>query len=224
MKSIFGSLAVVIIVLEGLYIFYLQECNKCPGTVTAAATTTKVVAHNDTGAAYTPVPVKVDSSKPIGATIKWKTEYVPIELTDTVKVLVQGPPQKVDTMAILRKYFNTYSYHEENYKKGDKFSDSMRKKYGYVAADIEVTQNRILSMNWTNHLLSTETTTTKTVSKNQVYVGLGIYGNKTNPISGIDLDLYLKTKTDHMYNAGVLLLPNGPYYHAGADWKIQLKK
>lgn len=202
-----------------LYIIFLRECTgKCPATVVAAASTTKTTAHNDTGKSYIPQPVAVNGV-PITKVIKGKTEYVPIYINDSIPAL--APPQKIDTQAILRNYYNSYSYAISNYGP----TDSLRKKFGYVLAHLEVSKNKIEAVYWENHLLSTETTITKTVQKLQGWIGLGIYGNKQTPIGGYDLGLTIKTKTNSMYNVGIAYMPGGVVWaHAGMSWPIHFGK
>lgn len=208
MKAILAQTQLVIIIILLLIIVYLRQCTgKCPATVTEVKRDTMWIKHNDTIVKQVPLPVAIN-----GKTITKKVP-VPIYFTDTLIKEIPAKLTDAECAAIARRYFNSYSY-----------ADTNKHQYGYSVLREEVTQNRITSREWENHWSIPVVTNTKTISRNQLYAGFDIYGTKLNPVNGAGIVLTLKTKNDNMYHIGAALLPGNSYYHAGMDFKIQIKK
>lgn len=187
------GLLIAIIVLQ-------RTCNKPSTPSVTTKTDTVYITVHDTITEHVPVPYEV---------IREGKPY-PVTKSDTV-FSITHELEKVDTANILADYFSTRVY-----------SDSTHAKYADFIINDTLTQNKIRNrkvfINWKLPVV----TTTKTINKGQLYIGLDIGSNGKTTI-GFGPQLDFKTKSDQLYNAGINYIPSiGPYYHIGALWKIHL--
>lgn len=160
--------------------------------------------------------------------VKADTQYVPeivnhylpgkapkeLEKWDTL--YIEGYTE-VDTQAILRDYhsFNLYS-------------DTLKNKYGYVLVKDTISRNKILGRGVTTDLKIPEVTKTITLMKpprNQVYIGGGLFGNKTDVLQGYEASLLFKTKKEQMIETAWMQDFNGQgYLSLRYKMLIRLKK
>jgi len=141
-----------------------------------------------------------------------REQYIPgkvpkaLEKWDTL--YIEGFTE-VDTLAILRDYhsFNLYG------SVIDIKDDST--KYGTVTIDDTVTRNKIVGRGTKFSLRIPEVTKTITISqrRNQVYLGVGLWGNEKDFVGGYEVNLSLKTKQDRIIGVGYEQIFNGGHYY-----------
>jgi len=82
--------------------------------------------------------------------------------------------------------------------------------------------NRSVRFNLTDLIIHDSIVITRTIKPvNQVYFGLGILGNKTELVKGIEASLMLKTKKDNIYEIKTQHINNQVIYGIGTKWKIK---
>lgn len=111
------------------------------------------------------------------------------------------------------------------------YSDSLRlDSIGYVIVNDSVQFNKLFDRSYKYHYELPTITKTVTVVEhpkkiNQLYVGGGVLGNKTQGVAGAEVGLLLKNKKDQIYGVKVGSDINGNLlYGVQGYWKIKLKK
>jgi hypothetical protein len=176
-----------------LYIIFLQECRK-PSVVNQITADTIYKTVRDTFWQVKPVPyIVVQNSKPR-----------PVVAADTV--LISGP---IDTSAVVSDYLLKRIY-----------SDTATTAFGNVVIRDSVTQNKLIDRLITTDF-SIPTVTKSLPLKNQVFAGPGL---ALSPLgTTVTANFTLKTKTEHLYSAGVGLTNTGKLaINAGISWLIRL--
>jgi hypothetical protein len=165
-------------------------------------------------------------------------KYVPKYITKVETVEVQIPVD-VDSLAIVRKYFETYVVKDTlnlTYDFPKEVTDGEGNKpdstLGFGILTDKITQNQIVErdVKWNFRIPTVyNTTIVKDPPKNQLYYGFNLGVNKTDVFSSASGGLILKTKQDKLYqlNLGVQNAEGTgltPYVSGGLFWKINLKK
>lgn len=148
---------------------------------------------------------------------KKDTQYIPVPTTVYLPGKVPKPLEKwdtlyieglteIDTAVILREFhsFNIYS-------------DSLKNKYGYVLVNDTISRNKILGRGVKTELKVPEITNTITLVKpphNQVFIGGGVFGSKSEALQGYELSALFKTKTDQIIETAWMQDFNGQGYFA----------
>lgn len=186
-------------------IILLQRCGKTP----AAPCETKIT--KDTVWIYKDSTVysKPQLIKTIPVPIEqWNTEYLPD--TNYAKLLKQ------------------YQDIVVTYLSSNLLQDSIKiDSIGYVKIVDTVSQNTIKGRSTSYSLkypIIKETITIVPKPKKQVYVGIGIGGNKYNFIDEVSLGLLYKDRRDRIFGASIMASPSGIEYGVQSFWKIKLKK
>lgn len=109
------------------------------------------------------------------------------------------------------------------------YSDSVRiDTVGYVKVTDTVSQNQLQKRGYKINIkypVITETIIKPAPKVNQLYVGGGVEGNKTNLVNQINVGLLLKNKRDQIYGVyGGLNASGQPQIGVNSFWKITLKK
>jgi len=182
-------------------LLYLQKCGRGGGTTETIKYDT-VWVHEKKDTQYIPTIVNhYLPGKVPPALEKWDTLYV---------------IEDIDTAAILQDYFSFNLY-----------SDTLKNKYGYVLVNDTISRNKILGRGVKTDLLVPEVTKTITLieKRNQVYFGGGIWGNTKDALSGVELNLSLKTKSNRIIGIGYQnLFDYGNFYKIEYRHLITLKK
>jgi hypothetical protein len=152
---------------------------------------------------------------------KTTIEYIPV--TDTVpeyipkwreKIVVQIDSFKepIDTTEILKDYYSKYYY-----------IDTLKvDTFGFVLVKDTVSQNKISSRNIEYNISIPKITIENTtfINEREFYIGPGVQGS-TRQLNYIGGELYLKTKTSHLYGIGVGINNNlQPVLRGGMYWRI----
>jgi hypothetical protein len=146
-------------------------------------------------------------------TTKYKLREV---ITDRFDTLYLPELQDVDTLRILAEFYKSNIY-----------KDTIKNDYGYIALTDTINQNKIAGRSASTRLSIPEITKTITLidKRNQVYLGGGIWGSQKDFLSGIELNLSLKTKQDRIVGLGYQNLFNaGSFYKLEYRHKISFKK
>lgn len=147
--------------------------------------------------------------------------YVPELVTVTDPIINNAAAYtEVDTSAII-----------SDYEKQRMYRDSQAVKNGYVLIYDTIAQNQIKGRSFTANIKETIVTNTITNTviqqqkqRNQLYLGIGAYGNKEVPINAAGASLMLKTKRDRIYEAGAFVDWKGTvWYYGGMKFKIKIK-
>lgn len=145
--------------------------------------------------------------------------YVPSIQKEFTPVVTATSYTEVDTTAIIA-----------DYEKQRMYKDSQNVTNGYVLIFDTVAKNRIKGRSFIANIkkeVVTNTITNTVVERqkprNQLYLGIGAYGNKTMPINAAGASLMLKTKRDKVYEAGAFVDWNGTvWYYCGMKFKIKI--
>jgi hypothetical protein len=109
------------------------------------------------------------------------------------------------------------------------YSDSVRiDTIGYVKVTDTISQNMLLKRGYrinVKYPIITETIIKPAPKVNQLYVGGGLEGNKTNLVNQINAGLLFKNKKDQIFGLNAGLTADGqPNVGISSFWKITLKK
>ena len=111
------------------------------------------------------------------------------------------------------------------------YSDSLRlDSIGYVIVSDSVQFNKLFDRSYKYHYEIPNITKTVTIVEhpkktNQLYIGGGVLGSKTQGVAGAEVGLLLKNKKDQIYGVKVSSDINGNIlYGVQGYWKIKLKK
>ncbi len=111
------------------------------------------------------------------------------------------------------------------------YSDSLRlDSIGYVIVNDSVQFNKLFDRSYKYHYELPIVTKTITIVEhpkkvNQLYIGGGVLGSKTQGVAGAEVGLLLKNKKDQIYGVKVSSDINGNImYGVNGYWKIKLKK
>lgn len=157
-----------------------------------------------------PIPAPIVKTDTIWRTQKTDTFYQPVPYQ--VKVSVPKPYKvhdtletteyiPVDSAAILKDYLSTAYY-----------KDTARVEYGYIVINDEVTKNRISSRKVITNINTPITTKTITLAKPKrtvLYFNVGLFGDKTTPLFGVESGFSLKLKNDKIWGAKAMLYDKG---------------
>lgn len=116
-----------------------------------------------------------------------------------------------------------------DYEKQRIYKDSQDITNGYILINDTVTKNRLSGRSFYVNVKTPVVTNTKTETvfekpRNQLYLGIGAYGNKTVPINAAGLSLMFKTKRDKIYEGGAFVDWKGTvWYYGGMKFKIKIR-
>lgn len=187
------------------------SCNGKRDTIAHKIDTTIKKDSSDTS--YVPKVVTIHDTMP------GKTSYVPYFDTLYMDTFYVDRPvtAKIDTAAILKRYYQVLTY-----------SDTQKVKRGKVIINDTVTQNRIVRRGLKTFI--TDTTIKETVVLSQpkkmiLYFGFSAMGDRKDPFNMAGVDLSLKGKNDRQYSIGMNLRNDGHvFYEAGVRFPIRLFK
>lgn len=139
---------------------------------------------------------------------KWNMEYLPD--TNYAKLIKQYQD-------IVTKYLSS-----------NIFQDSIKiDSIGYLKVVDTISNNAIKGRSTSYKLkypIIKETITIIPEPKKQVYIGVGLGGNRYNFIDEISLGLLYKDRRDRVFGASIMASPSGIEYGVQSFWKIKLKK
>ena len=202
MKSWLKDFKTLIIIGLIIVIFLLRECKgESKGAPIEPATIVKIETKYDT------IVETVETYTPEYRTkVKWKTVHDTIEVHDTVPV---------DTLSILKDYFETYAY-----------TDTLKTDSVTFVINDTISQNRILSrgINYSLVYPTTIISTEREVNKRELYIGFGLGGDKQQ-LSYVGSELMLRNKKERIYGVG-LGINNSfePILTFKMSWKIKMPK
>ena len=207
MKKAFKNIQTVIIFVLLIIIFFLRECqgNQSNSSLTEPDTIVKIETKYDTivNTIETYVPEYVTE-------VKWKTKTIHdtliLEVHDTIPV---------DTALVLEDYFKAYAY-----------TDTIKKDSVTLTIKDTITQNKIVSRGIEYTLIYPTTTITKKsdFNKRELYVGLGLGGDKQQ-ISYIGSELMLRNKKKQIYGIGLGINSSfEPILTFKMGWKVSMPK
>ncbi len=182
MKNLWGYISLLLVIV----ILFLTNCNSCNRIAKLQKDCDQKLVKADTVTITKTDTVKFDN-----------IVYVPqpYAVKEPVPVYVDGKEviREVDTMAILKDYYATRFYSDNN-----KITDSTGREVGKVKIDEQISENRILRRRVYGNLLhdSVTTTITNTIEakkKNGLYFGLTGMGNKETIAGGVSL-LFIQKK------------------------------
>lgn len=187
------TLAVILLLF---YILYLTQCRKTKCPPTNGSITKTVVDSSHLQVSSVPV---IDTVYLPGEPIYHTTPGKPYPIPGKPYPVVREIPANVDTQAIILKYFSTV-IQKDSLTYINKDSSTTVK----IKTTDTVQLNQIIGRTWDIAVK------TKTVSvqefKRQFYWGGGLYGNKTDFISGAHVDIgYINKKGMHLKLDGLLM-------------------
>jgi len=152
--------------------------------------------------------------------------------------LIQTIPVDVSRDTIINHYIPDTNYQKlvqqyqdvvSKYLATNLYSDSVRiDTIGYVKVTDTISQNMLLKRGYrinVKYPIITETIIKPAPKVNQLYVGGGIEGNKTNLVNQINAGLLFKNKKDQIFGLNAGLTADGqPNVGISSFWKITLKK
>jgi hypothetical protein len=225
MKNFLSKIDFKLLAIIGLVIvIYFQTCSK-GGECNAP----KV--HSDT--------VTTRDTVFIPGTVTTIPTYIPVPVGKG-KPTKEIPPASDDYQEVVNQYndiadsFYSYTYYRDSIKLKDSLYPG--KDLGYVEIYDQISENHINHRDIKYQLkfpeIKEKTTITNTIEakkKNQLYIGGGLMGNQQTPIQGLEADLMLKSKNDHLYGISAgFQKPDGtkvvtPYFGVRMFWKIGKK-
>jgi hypothetical protein len=165
---------------------------------------------------HQPVLVKVDStaaSNQIQPKVVFKNKYIEKWYTkifhDTLKLTT---PVKIDTSEVVKLYYSKY-YFSDTLTNGDTTN-----RVKVILNDV-VTQNKIVNRSALFNYQFTTKDVTKVYTQNprtELYIGPNIG-------EGVGISAALKTKSNHLYDAGYMFNLHGSLFYISAKWKISLR-
>lgn len=201
-------LSIIIIILFGIIL--LQRCNKQQPKVEYRET------------------VKVDT---IYRYIRIKGDTVAIS-----KTLIDSVPYNVYIKEYIPDTTNLFSLKQSYNKLYDDFAAKKTYKSKFTIdslGDVNVIDtlqyNSLLGSRYLYDFKVKQTEIDKTVTKylppkQQLYAGIGIFGNKSFPIRGIQGSLLYKDRKDRMFEFNIKAESDAQlYYGIGTYWKIKFK-
>ena len=203
----YKNLVIIAIILALVLALFLKRCgNGGRGTTTIKIDTVYKEVKGD----VTYVPV-------IDTIYHTRNVYVPTNPDLLIDTMYLPELIDVDTLAILKDYYAHVVY-----------KDTLRNQYGYISVTDTISQNRIKSRQVKTALSIPEVTKTITLSQPKramIFLGGDILGNESDPLSGYNVNLSLKTKQDRMIEIGYNQLFNDAHYYSlGVKWKISFRK
>jgi hypothetical protein len=194
---------ILIIAILAIIILF-QRCGSSPHSYTEKITRDTVWVHKDSTIYSKPQVIKT-IAVPVE---KWSKEYLPD--TNYAKLLKQ------------------YQDIVVTYLSSNLLQDSIKiDSIGYVKIIDTISQNIIKGRSTSykfKYPVIKETITIFPEPKKQLYIGVGLAGNRYNPIDEISLGLLYKDRRDRIFGASVMASPNGIEYGVQSFWKIKLKK
>lgn len=172
---------------------------------------------------------------------KIPSEVVHDTIPQEVPVYVQGEDIYHDTTIYVPKYVNVSVdtseilriFYVKNFLKD---TIKLNNNQGFVYISDTISQNKILSRNWTATLkpkIVREPAPTPPPIRNQYFVGLDGSWSQKDWVNSLGVGLLLKTKKDKLYHVGVGVANRTvdgtsgeftPYLNGGIYWKIKVKK
>lgn len=155
---------------------------------------------------------------------------------------IYSKPQIIKTITVPVEQWNTEYLPDTNYAKLVKqyqeivarylssniFQDSIKvDSVGYLKVVDTISANAIKGRSTSykfKYPIIKETITIIPEPKKQVYVGIGLSGNRYNFIDEISLGLLYKDRRDRVFGASIMASPSGIEYGVQSFWKIKLKK
>lgn len=138
-------------------------------------------------------------------------EYIP-KWREKIIIQIDSFEKPIDTAAILVDFYSKYIY-----------KDTLNiDTFGFVIVQDTVSQNQIMSRQINFNINIPETTIKETIILNERewYIGPGVQGNR-HQLNYVGGELYLKTKTSHLYGIGVGINNNlQPILRGGMYWRI----
>jgi hypothetical protein len=174
-----------------------------------------------------------------GVTIIRDTTWIIKDCTINSKPqLIQTIPVDVSHDTIINNYLPDTNYDRllaqyqevvNKFLSTNLYSDSVRiDTIGYVKVTDTVSQNMLLKRGYrinVKYPIITETIIKPAPKVNQLYVGGGLEGNKTNLVNQINAGLLFKNKKDQIFGLNAGLTADGqPNVGISSFWKITLKK
>lgn len=152
--------------------------------------------------------------------------------------IVQTIPVDVSRDTIINHYLPDTNYQKlvqqyqelvSKYLATNLYSDSVRiDTIGYVKVTDTISQNMLLKRGYrinVKYPIITETIIKPAPKVNQLYVGGGVEGNKTNLVNQINAGLLFKNKKDQIFGVhGAIDASGQPQIGVSSFWKITLKK
>jgi hypothetical protein len=194
---------ILIIALLAIIIL-LQRCTSSPHACETKTTRDTIWIHKDSTIYSKPQLIKT-IAVPVE---QWNTEYLPD--TNYTKLLKQ------------------YQDIVVTYLSSNLLQDSIKiDSIGYIKIIDTISQNIIKGRSTSYNLkypIIKETITILPEPKKQVYVGVGLAGNRYNFIDEVSLGLLYKDRRDRIFGASIMASPSGVEYGVQSFWKIKLKK
>jgi hypothetical protein len=194
---------ILIIALLAIIIL-LQRCTSSPHTCETKTTRDTVWVHKDSTIYSKPQVIKT-VTVPID---RWSKEYLPD--TNYAKLVKQ------------------YQDIVVTYLSSNLLQDSIKiDSIGYIKIIDTISQNIIKGRSTSykfKYPIIKETITILPEPKKQVYVGVGLAGNRYNFIDEVSLGLLYKDRRDRIFGASIMASPSGIEYGVQSFWKIKLKK
>lgn len=185
-------------------IILLQRCGSSPSNCETKIIKDTVWIHKDSTVYSKPQIVKT-ITVPVE---QWNTEYLPD--TNYAKLVKQY-------QEIVTKYLSSSI-----------FQDSIKvDSVGYLKVVDTISNNSIKGRSTSykfKYPIIKETITIIPEPKKQVYVGIGLSGNRYNFIDEVSLGLLYKDRRDRVFGASIMASPSGIEYGVQSFWKIKLKK
>lgn len=199
MKNIFIVLLIVAVVI----LLLLRKCESGSGNVVVSEKHDTVWVEVKKDTAYIPKPYAVYlKGKEVSV---FDTMYLPEIVTDSTCVA----------------YYNTL---KDYYSRIYLYSDTIKNKYGYIAINDTVTENKIAGRGTSSNFSIPEIINTITLMQPKraaFFIGANMLGNEKDPLGGYNVNLAFKTKRDRMIEAGYNQLFGGDHYYSlGLKWKI----
>lgn len=194
--------ALIIAVLA--IIILLQRCGSSPNNCETKIIKDTVWIHKDSTIYSKPQIIKT-ITVPIE---QWNTEYLPD--TNYAKLVKQ------------------YQDIVVTYLSSNLLQDSIRiDSIGYLKIIDTISHNTVKGRSTSykfKYPIIKETITIVPEPKKQIYVGVGLGGNRYNFIDEISLGLLYKDRRDRVFGASIMASPSGIEYGVQSFWKIKLRK
>lgn len=155
---------------------------------------------------------------------------------------IYSKPQLIKTISIPVEQWNTEYLPDTNYSKllkqyqdivvtylsSNLLQDSIRiDSIGYLKIIDTISHNTVKGRGTSykfRYPIIKETITIVPEPKKQMYIGVGLGGNRYNFIDQVSLGVLYKDKKDRVFGASVMASPSGIEYGVQSFWKIKLKK
>lgn len=190
----------LITVVLGIIIFYLQTCRRTPVKTEYVTTVKRDTIYNE-----------------VHDTTVWRVPVIRKEILHDTLIDIQHVPYYATDEELRVDHF-TERYYE----------DTTRIEHGLIITRDTVRTNRIVA-HQVEHRLSLptirEVVTVTEKPRTEVYAGLGMISGKRDFIHGFEGTLSLKNKADQIYSLGGIVQTDGQVYYKGSImFKLSLKR